>query len=65
MQKKEKKTEEKSDIQKFQDELIDIQKKYGFELYAANVAIGTENAEVIPLIKIRKSQSEMVGLEEK
>ncbi len=63
MEKKEKKTEEKNDVQKFQDELIELQKKYGFELYAANVAVGQENAEVIPLIKIRKTQPDMVDVE--
>ena len=38
-----------------QKEILELQKKYGVELYAANVAIGTTvgSQEVIPMIKFR------------
>lgn len=57
--------EKEKKIEKFQEELSKIQKKYGLQLYAANVVVGGENGEVIPVVKIRILEPEMVDVEEK
>lgn len=51
-------------IQEFQKKLEELQKEYGMQLYAANVVVGGENGEVVPLIKIRLQEPQMVETEE-
>jgi len=53
------------DIEKFQEKLAELQKEHGLQLYAANALIGGEHGEVIPVIKIRRQEPEMVNVEEK
>ncbi len=55
---------DKKKLEKFQDELSKIQKKYGLQLYAANVVVGGEHGEVIPVVKIRTQEPDMVDVEE-